>query len=127
MGYLVHSNPVTLFCYILFIILDHCLTKRCIQMNKKILQISELDIPEFKGMIENIFDYKFHEILSARKNKKLSVKEAAKQWNCAELTIRNHIANGIIKASRAGRRILIRQSDLDAALSEVKSLKYKRA
>ncbi len=56
----------------------------------------------------------------------LSVKETAKLLGVAELTVRNHISKGLYKAERVSRRIFIRRKDLDEAMKEVKSLKYKR-
>ena len=57
---------------------------------------------------------------------KLTVKEVAFKLNVTELTVRNYISKGFIKAEKIGRRILIDTKDLDEALSEVKSLKYRR-
>jgi excisionase family DNA binding protein len=57
--------------------------------------------------------------------KLLSVAECAVFANVSELSIRNYIADGKIRAVRLGRRILIDQSQFES-LEEVKSLKYKR-
>lgn len=59
-------------------------------------------------------------------NQKISVKEAAQELGVVELTIHNYIKKGILPAFKIGRRIFIKRTDFDAALSEVKSLKYKR-
>ena len=59
-------------------------------------------------------------------NKRYSIKEAAKILDVIPLTIRNHIKSGNIKAERFGRKYYILHSELFDALSEVKSLKYKR-
>jgi len=59
-------------------------------------------------------------------NKKHSVKSLAEYAGCSELSIRNYIKEGKIKAVRIGRRILIDEKQFEAGLSEVKSLKYKR-
>ena len=58
--------------------------------------------------------------------KKLTVKETAEKINVSELTIRNYIKRGIIKADRIGRRVLINSQDLENSLSEIKSQKYQR-
>lgn len=58
--------------------------------------------------------------------KKLSIEEAANQCGVIPLTIRNWLKRGLIKGSKIGHRIYILQSDLDRAMSDVKSLKYKR-
>ena len=59
-------------------------------------------------------------------NKRFSVKVTAKRNGLSELSIRNYIKEGKIQATRIGRRILIDESQFEAGLSEVKSLKYKR-
>ena len=56
----------------------------------------------------------------------LSVKESAERINVSELTVRNYIKRGIIKADRIGRRILINSQELEDSLEEIKSLKYQR-
>ena len=58
--------------------------------------------------------------------KKATVKEVAERLNVTELTVRNYISRGIIKADKIGRRILIDIAALEEALKEVKSLKYRR-
>jgi hypothetical protein len=55
-----------------------------------------------------------------------SVKSLAEFAGCSELSIRNYIKEGKIKAKQIGRRILIDEKQFEAGLSEVKSLKYKR-
>jgi excisionase family DNA binding protein len=55
-----------------------------------------------------------------------SVKSLAKEIRVSELTIRNWIKEGKIKAKRIGGRIFIEQSQFENGLKEVKSLKYKR-
>ncbi len=56
----------------------------------------------------------------------LSVKEAARYLNVSDLSVRNYIHRGYIKAERLGSKIKIRKEEIDNALKEVKSLKYKR-
>jgi len=55
-----------------------------------------------------------------------TVQEAAKRLKVSELTIRNYIKRGMLLAHKVGNRILIDTASIDKALSEVKSLKYKR-
>ncbi|TDS13552.1 excisionase family DNA binding protein [Maribacter caenipelagi] len=57
---------------------------------------------------------------------KLTVKEVAQKLNVTELTTRNYIQKGYIKADKIGRRVLIDASELEKSLTEIKSLKYKR-
>jgi excisionase family DNA binding protein len=59
-------------------------------------------------------------------NKLHSVKSLSLFANVSELSIRNWIKEGKIKAKRIGGRILIEQSQFEKGLEEVKSLKYKR-
>lgn len=58
--------------------------------------------------------------------RKHSVKELADHCGVAELTVRNWITDGKIKATRLGRRIFIEEEEFRRAQSEVKSLKYQR-
>jgi excisionase family DNA binding protein len=60
------------------------------------------------------------------KEKHTTVHEAAKRLKVSTLTVRNYIKRGIILAHKVGNRILIDTASIDKALSEVKSLKYKR-
>ena len=62
-----------------------------------------------------------------KKPSRYSVKELADHCGVAELTVRNWITEGKIKADRLGRRIFISEEEFQKALSEVKSLKYQRA
>lgn len=55
-----------------------------------------------------------------------TVKEAARRLKVSELTVRNYIKRGLILARKVGNRVLIDTASIDKALSEVKSLKYKR-
>lgn len=59
-------------------------------------------------------------------NKMYSVKELSKNIGATELTIRNWIKEGKIKAVRIGGRIFIEEKQFQNGLQEVKSLKYKR-
>lgn len=64
--------------------------------------------------------------LQKTESKLYSVKELAKYAGVSELSIRNYIKEGKIKAKQIGRRILIDEKQFEAGLIEVKSLKYKR-
>lgn len=61
-----------------------------------------------------------------KQTQNLSIRETAVLLNVAELTVRNYIKRGLIKAERIGNRIFINRKDLQKSLKEVKSLKYKR-
>jgi excisionase family DNA binding protein len=62
----------------------------------------------------------------ATENKLYSVKELAEYAGVSELTVRNWIIEGKVKAKKIGRRLFIEQSQFEKGLSEVKSFKYKR-
>jgi excisionase family DNA binding protein len=93
---------------------------------KKIIQLEEMTKRELFSQIEQLFDEKLLPLLSLKTNEKLSIKEAAEELGVADLTIHNYIKRGILPAFKIGRRIFIKRADFDDALSEVKSLKYKR-
>ncbi|MEO2059401.1 MAG: helix-turn-helix domain-containing protein [Mesonia sp.] len=57
----------------------------------------------------------------------ITTQEAAKILNVADITIHNYIKKGILPAKKVGRKYIIKESDVQKALSEVKSLKYQRA
>ena len=59
-------------------------------------------------------------------NEKLSIKDVSDELGVAELTVHNYIKKGILPALKIGRRVFIKRTDLENALKEVKSLKYKR-
>lgn len=61
-----------------------------------------------------------------QKVKKRSIRELADHCGVAELTVRNWITDGKVKAQRLNRRIFIEEAEFQKALSEVKSIKYKR-
>lgn len=62
----------------------------------------------------------------AEENKLFSVKELSEYAGVSELTVRNWIIEGKVKAKKIGRRLFIEQTQFEKGLSEVKSLKYKR-
>ncbi len=61
-----------------------------------------------------------------KENKLFSVKDLSVHAGVSELTVRNWIIEGKVKAKKIGRRLFIEQNQFEAGLSEVKSLKYKR-
>lgn len=60
------------------------------------------------------------------KKKHYTIKEAASELKVSILTVRNYIARGLLKANKIGHRILISNESLENAMTEVKSLRYKR-
>tara|TARA_R110001599_G_scaffold319030_1_gene528760 strand:- start:167 stop:442 length:276 start_codon:yes stop_codon:yes gene_type:complete len=61
------------------------------------------------------------------KSENLTVKETAELLKVSEQSIHNYIKKGLIPAMKVGRILLLKREDLNDALTDVKSLKYKRA
>ncbi|WP_010178211.1 helix-turn-helix domain-containing protein [Aquimarina agarilytica] len=61
------------------------------------------------------------------KSENLTVKETAEVLKVSEQSVHNYIKRGTLSAQKVGRIKLIKRVDLENALTEVKSLKYKRA
>jgi len=93
---------------------------------ENVFQVQGLSRQEFYNAIERIEQKLNHLESKSQKVKKRSVKELADHCGVAELTVRNWITDGKVKAQRLGRRIFIEEEEFQKALSEVKSIKYKR-
>ena len=91
-----------------------------------ILQIHNVTRKEFISIIENVIEDRFTTFLKKEEPENMTVQETAKLLGVTELTIHNYIKKGLIPASKIGRRIVIKRIDIENALNEVKSLKYKR-
>lgn len=68
-----------------------------------------------------------HKPIEEEKSENLTVKETAEILKVSEQSVHNYIKRGFISAQKVGRILLIKREDLENALTEVKSLKYKRA
>lgn len=93
----------------------------------ELIVISKTDL---KNLIQNSIEeslQKYFEMKIEQEKMKtnLTVKEAADKLKVSELTIRNYIKRGTIKANKFGRRVLINNLELENTLQEVKSLKYR--
>lgn len=77
--------------------------------------------------IENLLLEIKHKPDEEEKSENLTVKETAEVLKVSEQSVHNYIKKGFIPAQKIGRLLLIKRADLDEALTEVKSLKYKRA
>ncbi len=55
-----------------------------------------------------------------------TIKETALLLKVSEQSIHNYVKRGFLPAQKLGRILLIKRTDIDKALQEVKSLKYKR-
>ena len=91
-----------------------------------ILQIQNVTRQEFISIIENVIEDRFTAFLKSKEPENLTVHQTAKLLGVTELTVHNYIKRAIIPASKIGRRIVIKRVDIENALKEVKSLKYKR-
>ena len=61
------------------------------------------------------------------KPENLNVKQTAQLLKVSEQSVHNYIKKGLFPAQKVGRVLLIKSTDIEAALVDVKSLKYKRA
>jgi excisionase family DNA binding protein len=56
----------------------------------------------------------------------ITIQEAAIRLKISTQTVRNYVKRGLIEARKVGNRVLIDTKSIEIALTEVKSLKYKR-
>ncbi len=91
-----------------------------------IIQIHNVTRKEFISIIENVIEDRFTTFLKTKEPENMTVQETAKLLGVTELTIHNYIKKGLIPAFKIGRRIVIKRIDIENALNEVKSIKYKR-
>lgn len=76
--------------------------------------------------IENLLLDIKHKPTEEESAENLTVKEASELLKVSEQSIHNYIKKGFLPAQKVGRILLIKRSDIDNSLQEVKSLKYKR-
>ena len=84
-------------------------------------------IAERLSNIESLLLELKHKPVEEEKSENLTVKETAEVLKVSEQSVHNYIKRGILSAQKVGRILLIKRADLENALTEVKSLKYKRA
>ncbi|WP_100613610.1 helix-turn-helix domain-containing protein [Confluentibacter citreus] len=82
-------------------------------------ELKNMIIADLKSEIETL-------LLKANDTQNYSVQKASKLLGCSELTIYNYIKKGLLPAFKIGRHYIIKKIDIDNALKEVKSLKYRR-
>tara|TARA_R110002020_G_scaffold405057_3_gene615117 strand:- start:3454 stop:3741 length:288 start_codon:yes stop_codon:yes gene_type:complete len=78
------------------------------------------------SVVQSLDQYYQQKSKAEKQSTNLSVKEAAQLIKVSELTIRNYIKKGLIKADRIGNRIIINRERFEESIKEVKSLKYRR-
>lgn len=91
-----------------------------------VIQLQNISKAELFEHLETIIDRKLSVLNNIDENEKLSIKDVSEELGVAELTVHNYIKKGFLPATKIGRRIFIKRLDLNNALKEVKSLKYKR-
>jgi len=95
----------------------------------KTILLHSITPDELKGLIVSAIRVEMENLelrLSKGRTENYSVQTAAKLLGVSELTIYAYIKKGMIPAFKIGRKYLIKIADLEKALKEVKSLKYRR-
>lgn len=92
----------------------------------QIVQLQNISKSELFEHLEKIIEKKLEPFTTLNKNEKLSIQEVSDELGVTDLTVHNYIKKGMLPAFKIGRRVFIKRVDLDEALKEVKSLKYKR-
>ena len=64
--------------------------------------------------------------IEEKKEENLTIVDVAKILLVSKQSVYSYIRRGEIKAKRVGRTYIINRADLDNAIKEVKSFKYKR-
>ena len=92
------------------------------------VQLIELSPREFVNLIETAVESKLKELGNAvqRRTKPYTRKEAARELQVSLNTLDKWIKEGAIKAHTIGSAIRIKSEDLDKALIEAPTLKYRR-
>lgn len=85
--------------------------------------ITQITLDELESMIDRVLK---SNTPKQQTNEKLSVQEVANELGVTILTVHNYIKRGTLLAFKIGRRVYIKREDLEQALKEKKSLKYKR-
>ncbi|WP_179320767.1 helix-turn-helix domain-containing protein [Winogradskyella helgolandensis] len=91
-----------------------------------LIQVQNFSKSELLEDFENLIDRKLAPFTAINNNSKLSIQEVSDELGVTNLTVHNYIKKGVLPAFKIGRRVFIKRVDLDDALKEVKSLKYKR-
>lgn len=80
---------------------------------------------ELYNKVDELTDH-VKKLVDEKSSENISPDEAAELIGVTTQTIHVYIKKGILPASKIGRRIVIKRSDVENSLKEVKSLKYKR-
>ena len=90
------------------------------------IRIQNFTKESFIDLLDQVIENKLNSFFLDKEEEKLTVKRIAHELGYSELTIHNWRKSGILKSKKIGRRVYILRKDLNSALTEVKSLKYKR-
>lgn len=97
--------------------------------NKKTILLHNITLDELKEMIVSTIRVEMENSelrLSEGRTENYSVQTVAKLLGVSELSVYTYIKKGMLPAFKIGRKYLIKIADLEKALKEVKSLKYRR-
>lgn len=95
-------------------------------MEVSIIQKEELEVLVKTSVEETLYSFYSQKREKEKLSQNLSVRETANYLKVSELTVRNYIKRGLIRADKIGNRIIINRKKLEETLKEVKSLKYRR-
>lgn len=94
-------------------------------MERIILQ--GITVSELREIIRDTVELELDKVLKKYQGQETyTVKQAAHYLQCSELTVRNYITKGYLNAFRIGRSVIIKGDDMEKAMTEIKSLKYRR-
>ena len=82
-------------------------------------ELKSLIVSEIKTVLEDLF-------VTQNTKENYTLDEVSELMKCSKLTIYTYIRKGWLPASKIGRKYIITKANLDKALKEVKSLKYRR-
>ena len=95
--------------------------------NNKTILLHNITPEELKDMIISDLKVEIEKILlKTNRPNYYSVQEVSKLLGVSNLTVYNYIKKGFLPATKIRRKIQIKRVDVENALREVKSLKYKR-
>lgn len=97
--------------------------------DKRTILLHNITPDELKEMIVSAIKVEMENLelrLSIGRTENYSVQTAAKLLGVSELSVYTYIKKGMLPASRIGRKYHIKIADIEKALKEVKSLKYRR-
>jgi len=82
----------------------------------------DLRLSNIESLLQDIKQKSIEE----KKEENLTIVDVAKILLVSKQSVYSYIRRGEIKAKRVGRTYIINRADLDNAIKEVKSFKYKR-